>query len=506
MTDTLGQVRLYEATEQGSVVPVLVPPTKTAPMSSMSTHPLDRLYSLEAEGAAMHGGKKCPEPALTDETNKNTINNTVSLTADAAGQKTYQNAYSYSYSSNKPTVKQARGQLLILTGAILTGLGVVACSIYGFTTIRSGVVTDGVGVVTDSGRGYVEDVLRTVQGAIDVGLELDVTVTNIENQLQSGGLTSAVVNFVDTQNSVQAAIDDIQRDLRVLLEDAQDAVDTAERDVIGAIDDAIATYEPPVQRYNSYRAAGMYVLYALAIVFAVAVMTMALVRWPFLHSLSFFLLMVLMVLTSAVMVAHTGGIVVADDTCDNLERYVVDEIVDDGTRSSTTSRVLEYYVNVGMASPGYSPPYSDVYDVVQDAFGVDVRDVEKTVEDVKTAVREAIAGSGVQGLVVGALLQEEVDTATAQADEIVRLLRAAVDMLRPEVVMNGPYAEVRGFFCCSTVDDLGEMWLALTLTMSFGFVFTLFALGVTRLLDALHVGRWWKRYRYAPPLSSGQSA
>ena len=239
----------------------------------------------------MHGAKKCPEPSLTDETNNKNINNTVSLTANAVGQKTYHNAYSHSYShsysrsSNKPTVKQARGQLLILTGAILTGLGVVACSIYGFTTIRSGVVTDGVGVVTDSGRGYVEDVLRTVQGAIDVGLELDVTVTSIDNQLQSGGLTSAVINFVDTQNSVQAAIDDIQRDLRVLLEDAQDAVDTAERDVIGAIDDAIATYEPPVQRYNSYRATGMYVLYALAIVFAVAVMAMALGCCPLLHPL-----------------------------------------------------------------------------------------------------------------------------------------------------------------------------------------------------------------------------
>ena len=467
--DTWGHARWYQATEEGSVVP----------SSMTSSHPLDR---LTAKGVTASKDK-------SDKNNKNDKEDTINVTA-STNMGSVKSAMRRSYSTaGKPTVRQARGQLVVLTGAVVMGLGVVACSIYGFTTIRAPVVTESVGVINDYGRGYAEDVLRTVQGAVDVGRELDATISDIQDQLSDGGLTAVIVDAIGSGVSVRTTVGDIQRDLRVLLADAQEAIDSAEQDVIGSIDDAVTTYEPPAQRYNGYRVAAMYVLYSLSILFAMTMVAMALMRWPFLHSLSFCLFMVLMVVAGAAMVAHAGGAYVVHDTCDNLEGYVVSEVVD-GQRASD---ILTYYFNVGVGSP----VYSDVYDVIRDGFGMDVQDVIRTVRDAQQAVEQAIAGNGLEGAVVGALLQDEVNTAQAQADDIVSRIQTAVDMLQPEAIMNGPYADVRGFFCCSTLDDIGEIWLGLTLTMSFGFALVLFAFAVTRLLDALPVQHWYSRYRPA---------
>jgi len=72
----------------------------------------------------------------------------------------------YSVASGRPSVGQVRRQLLVLTGAVVMGLGVIACSVYGLTTVRPAIVTDSVAVINDSGRGFVVDVLRVVEEAV----------------------------------------------------------------------------------------------------------------------------------------------------------------------------------------------------------------------------------------------------------------------------------------------------------------------------------------------------
>ena len=330
--------------------------------------------------------------------------------------------------------------------------------------------------------------------ARSVGYALDGTLTSIESDLGDGGLRSVLVNLIDSDNVVERTVASIQGELRVLLGDAEDAIISAEETVLGSIDDAIEDFEPTAQQYNTYRFIGMYVLYGLVIFLVLTVVTMALARWPFYHSLSLFLFMAIMMVTCAVMVAHTFGVKVAGDSCDNLnlETYVLNEVVDDGQ----TRDVIQFYLSEGRDTS----TFSDVYDMANVAFDVDVREILNVVEMAKQSVDQAISDNGLQGAALAGLLQEELDTAKAQADEITRLVRSAIDMVRPEAVMNGPYADIRGFFCCSSVDDVGEMWLGLTLTLSFGFGFVLLAVLVTYMLDALPLAKWYQRY-VAPPQS-----
>lgn len=436
----------------------------------------------------------------------------------------------YSVASGRPSVGQVRRQLLVLTGAVVMGLGVIACSIYGLTTVRPAIVTDSVAVINDSGRGFAVDVLRVVEEAVryvfgsmqlfcrvacgmrvhvrlfdvrytvplpspthsrvatracSVGYALDGTLTSIDNDLGDGGLRSVLINMIDSDNVVERTVASIQGELRVLLGDAEDAIISAEDAVLGSIDDAIEDFEPTAQQYNTYRLIGMYVLYGLVIFLVLTVVTMALARWPFYHSVSLFLFMVIMMVTCAVMVAHTFGVKVAGDSCDNLETYLLNEVLDGQARD-----VVQFYLSEGRDTS----TFSDVYDMANVAFDVDVREILSVVEMAKQSVDQAIVDNGLQGAALAGLLQEELDTARAQADEITRLVRSAIDMVQPEAVMNGPYADIRGFFCCSSVDDVGEVWLGLTLTLSFGFVFVLFAFSVAHMLDALPLDKWYQRY------------
>ena len=326
---------------------------------------------------------------------------------------------------------------------------------------------------------------RVATRACSVGYALDGTLTSIDNDLGDGGLRSVLINMIDSDNVVERTVASIQGELRVLLGDAEDAIISAEDAVLGSIDDAIEDFEPTAQQYNTYRLIGMYVLYGLVIFLVLTVVTMALARWPFYHSVSLFLFMVIMMVTCAVMVAHTFGVKVAGDSCDNLETYLLNEVLDGQARD-----VVQFYLSEGRDTS----TFSDVYDMANVAFDVDVREILSVVEMAKQSVDQAIVDNGLQGAALAGLLQEELDTARAQADEITRLVRSAIDMVQPEAVMNGPYADIRGFFCCSSVDDVGDVWLGLTLTLSFGFVFVLFAFSVAHMLDALPLDKWYQRY------------
>merc|ERR1719183_1467007 len=98
------------------------------------------------------------------------------------------------------------------------GLGVMACSIYGLASVRPAIVTDSVAVINGTGRGYVEGVLRVVQEVVSVGNALDDTLTGIENTLGDGGLTSVLVDLIDSDNVVETTVASIQGQLRVLLQ------------------------------------------------------------------------------------------------------------------------------------------------------------------------------------------------------------------------------------------------------------------------------------------------
>ena len=332
--------------------------------------------------------------------------------------------------------------------------------------------------------------------AHSVGNALDDTLTSIQNDLGDGGLRSVLVNLIDSENFVQTTVASIQGELRELLGDAEDTIISMEETVFGSIDDAIDDIEPIAEQYNTYRFIGMYVLYGLAIALVLAVLAMALVRWPFYHSLSLFLFMGIMVVVCSVMVAHSFGVKVAGDSCVNLnlETYVLNEVIDD----RQTQDVIKFYLSEGQDTS----IFSGVYDMANAAFGIDVREILNVVEMAKQSVDQAISNNSSEGEALASLLQEELDTARAQADEITRLVRSAIDMIEPEIVMNGPYADVRGFFCCSSVDDIGEWWLGLTLTLSFGFVFVLFSFLVTHMLDALPLRKWNQRY-VVPARSNG---
>jgi hypothetical protein len=382
------------------------------------------------------------------------------------------------------------GQRVVYTGVVLMALGVVGSSIYGLTTVNHGVVTNAVAVFNERGRGYVEDVLNAVKSAIRVGDALDATILTIEDQLRSGGLTPVAIEVLDSlqsTNVVQTTIDAIQEDLQRTLVDAQKAVIAVEEDVLaGTVDRLLAEYEPLAQTYNRYRFIGMYIMYSLVIVFVVMIVVHGLVRWPFMHSLSVFVFLVLMVVASALVIVHTGGMKLASDSCYNAEEYILGEVDDEVARD-----VLEYYFGLGDAPGGYA----SAYDVAEGAFDVDVRGIIDSVELTKSSVLQAIEGAGV---VLTESLQSSVDSAVEQADEIVALLRRALGKLEAEAVMSGPYADIRGFVCCETVDDIGSIWLGLVLTASFGFALALCSIGPVHWLDGLPLKKWYRRYRPPP--------
>lgn len=348
--------------------------------------------------------------------------------------------------------------------------GVVGSCIYGIVSTEHNVVSNAVDVIETSGRGYVQSVLEDVRETIDTGANLDATLSSIQSMSQ---------DIIDSglNGKVTSVLSSIQQQLRDILETAQDGVDRVENDVVVRIDEFIEEYEPQVQQYNTYRSAVMYVLYSLCMVLAMCVFVNALVTWPFLHSLSIFLLLCLMIINFAAVVAYTAGIKVGSDTCQNIEPFIIDQ-VDDPAASS----VLRYYFN----------GEGTVYDVVQQAANVDIQDVVQTVTDTKQSVESLI-----QGVPLTSALQAEVATALQQADMMLESIDSAVEKIQAEAVMTGPYTEVRGFLCCDTLDTVGDIWLSMILMGCFTFVMLLFAFCIVHRFDSLHLERWYGRY--TPP-------
>lgn len=367
------------------------------------------------------------------------------------------------------------GRNVLVTCIFLMMCGVVGSCIYGIVATEQKVVSDAVDVVETSGRGYVESVLGDVQQTIDTGRDLDSTLSVIENLAQNTefGLNIEGVDGID--RAVMATLSSIQGQLRDILVTAQNGVDQVEGDVIDRIDAFIEEYEPQVQQYNTYRSAVMYVLFSLGIVFSMCVFLNAVLVWPFLHSMSIFLLLCLMIINFAAVIAYTAGIKVGSDTCQNIEPFIIDQVDD-----PAATAVLRYYFN----------REGSVYDVAQQAANVDIQDITRTIEDTKQSVESLI-----QGVALNSELQGQVDLALGLADSMLESIDAAVQKLEAETVMTGPYLEVRGFVCCDTLDTVGDIWLSLVLVGVFSFLLLLFAFWLVYKFDRLPLKNWYGRYK-----------
>lgn len=344
--------------------------------------------------------------------------------------------------------------------------GVVGSCIYGIVVTEQHVVTRAVDVVETSGRGYIQSVLGDVQQTIDTGRNLDSTLSAIESMVQTIDL--------GLDGAVTAALSSIQQQLRDLLETAQDGVESVEEDVVGSIDDLIEEYEPQMQKYNTYRSAVMYVLFSLCIFLSLCIFVNAAIMWPFLHSLSIFLFLCLMIINFAAVIAYTAGIKVGSDTCQNIEPFLIDQVDDPGA-----SAILRYYFN----------GEGTVYDVAQEAANVDIRDIVQTITSTKQSVESLI-----QGVTLSNQLQAQVDLALGQADSMLQSIDAAIQKIEAETVMTGPYLELRGFVCCDTLDTVGDIWLSMILMGVFAFVMLLLAFWLVHTFDALPLQKWYERY------------
>ena len=135
-----GQVMVYEASKDGGMVPVVQ--SAREGMSSNTASSVPPAFSIKSTSM---------KPMSMSAPSK-------MIATSLGGQK------SGSTSGEAVTSRKAgRWELVMLTGAIVMGLGVIGSSIYGMTSVQRPIVTNGVEVINTSGRGYVERVLTGVQ-------------------------------------------------------------------------------------------------------------------------------------------------------------------------------------------------------------------------------------------------------------------------------------------------------------------------------------------------------
>lgn len=385
--------------------------------------------------------------------------------------KDYKSQKSVSMIASSSSLGMTRGGVFqgknVLVGCVFVMMcGVVGSCIYGIVCTGQNVVSNAVDVVETSGRGYIQSVIGDVQQAIDAGARLDTALSSIETMAQGIDL--------GLNGQVSTVVSSIQQQLRDILQTAQDGVDEIENEVVVRIDEFLETYEPQAQQYNTYRSAAMYVIFSLCMVLAISVCVNAALTWPFLHSLSIFLLLCLMIINFAAVVAYTAGIKVGSDTCQNIEPFIIDQVDD-----PAASLVLGYYFN----------GEGTVYDVAREATNVDIQDIVQTIRTTKESVDALL-----QGVTLTRELQAQVTAAQDQADSMLASIDSAVEKIQAESVMTGPYLEVRGFLCCDTLDTVGDIWLSLILMGSFTFVLLLVALYLVYKFDSLPLDRWYGRY------------
>jgi hypothetical protein len=289
----------------------------------------------------------------------------------------------------------------------------------------------------------------------------------------------SIRGYIDTAvGDISASISSVRSDVQQAIVSAQDGVDTVTVEVVDRINEYVDKYEPQAQEYNTYRSAIMYVLFSLSIAFSITTFINGAIVWPALHSLSIFLLLCLMIINFCLVTAHTAGIKVGSDTCENLEPFILDQVDDPGASS-----VLQYYFGDGTNG--------SVVSIAKDAFNLDIPDIIRTVNETKAQVL-----ADIEGVSLSDNLEKQVNTALAQADMIVNSINSAVAKLEYAAVTSGPYQEVRGFVCCDTIDNIGNIWLAMILTGGFAFLLSVFAMILVFKFDKYcTLKKWFERYK-----------
>ena len=289
----------------------------------------------------------------------------------------------------------------------------------------------------------------------------------------------SIRGYIDTAvGDISASISSVRSDVQQAIVSAQDGVDTVTVEVVDRINEYVDKYEPQAQEYNTYRSAIMYVLFSLSIAFSITTFINGAIVWPALHSLSIFLLLCLMIINFCLVTAHTAGIKVGSDTCENLEPFVLDQVDDPGASS-----VLQYYFGDGTNG--------SVVSIAKDAFNLDIPDILRTVNETKAQVL-----ADIEGVSLSDNLEKQVNTALAQADMIVNSINSAVAKLEYAAVTSGPYQEVRGFVCCDTIDNIGNIWLAMILTGGFAFLLSVLAMILVFKFDKYcTLKKWFERYK-----------
>lgn len=281
-------------------------------------------------------------------------------------------------------------------------------------------------------------------------------------------LQSAIDDVSSTLSSIQSELDSI-------VQTSQDGITQAQEEIVDTVYENIDKYEPQAQTYNTLRAAIMYVLFGLCIFFSLVIIVAAFLTWPALHSLSIFLFLCLMVVNYALVVAHTVGIKVGSDTCENLEPYILQQVDD-----ASAQQILQYYFNGGQG---------DVRDVVDASLDINVDDIIQTINNAKSDLLAEI-----QGVSLSVPLETQVNASLGLADDIISDINAVVSLLEYEQAYP-EYLEIRGFVCCETIDMVGDLWLAMVLTGGFAFILSLFAFVLVHQFDALVLARWFERYK-----------
>lgn len=291
----------------------------------------------------------------------------------------------------------------------------------------------------------------------------DSLVDSIENYLQ--GTLSVASNMITS----------IRSDVQEIVSSVEPGISNAREETISRIQEYRQKYEPTVRKYDTYRLAIMYLLFGLVILFGLMIISSSIAIWPAALSLSVTLMLLLMTINFALIVAYTAGLKVGSDSCYHLEPFILGEIDDERARA-----ILMYYFDGGQG---------EIEVIVDKTFDINIQDIEDKIMQAKTDIL-----SEIEGITLTPDLETEVDEAIGHADSIINGINGVTALLEYEQAFP-QYLQARQFVCCTTLNSVGDVWLAMLIAGCFCFFLVLAAFVLVRKYDNLPLNRWFERYR-----------
>jgi hypothetical protein len=270
-------------------------------------------------------------------------------------------------------------------------------------------------------------------------------------------------------------ITSIRSDVQEIVSSVEPGISNAREQTISRIQEYRGDYEPTVRKYDTYRLAIMYLLFGLILVFGLMILSSSIAIWPAALSLSVTLMLLLMTINFALIVAYTAGLKVGSDTCYHLEPFILGEISDEEAKE-----ILTYYLDGGQGS---------IEMIVDKTFDINVQEIEDKITQAKTDIL-----SEIEGITLSPDLEAEVSIALGHADSIINGINGVIALLDYEQAFP-QYLQARQYVCCTTLNSVGDVWLAMLIAGCFCFFLVLAALVVVRKYDVLPLNRWFERYR-----------